>query len=68
MAFPVTDNIAKSSRHTTFYVSCGAEDAPLIWAATHRPAKDAMTRNWYAGPSLGWLATVRLTNHLATPQ
>ena len=45
-----------------------AEDAPLIWAATHRPAKDAPTRNWYDGPSLGWLATVRLTTHLATPQ
>ncbi len=30
MAFPVTDNIAKSSRHTTFYLSCGAEDAPAI--------------------------------------
>jgi hypothetical protein len=45
-----------------------AEDAPLIWAATHRPLKDAMTRNWYAGPSLGWLATVRLTTHPAKPQ
>jgi pimeloyl-ACP methyl ester carboxylesterase len=30
MTFPVTDNIAKSSRHTSFYLACGAEDAPLI--------------------------------------
>src|SRR5438105_8195414 len=30
MTFPVTENIAKSARHTTFYLSCGAEDAPLI--------------------------------------
>jgi hypothetical protein len=41
-----------------------AEDAPSIWAATHTPAK-GYTRNWYGGPSLGWFATVRLTNHLA---
>jgi pimeloyl-ACP methyl ester carboxylesterase len=30
MPHPVTENIAKSSRHTTFYLSCGADDAPLI--------------------------------------
>jgi pimeloyl-ACP methyl ester carboxylesterase len=30
MPYPVTENIAKSSRHTTFYLSCGADDAPLI--------------------------------------
>jgi len=30
MAFPVTDNIAKTERHTTFYLACGATDAPLI--------------------------------------
>jgi pimeloyl-ACP methyl ester carboxylesterase len=30
MNFPITENIAKSSRHTTFYLACGAEDAPLI--------------------------------------
>jgi hypothetical protein len=45
-----------------------AEDAPLIWVTTHAPVKDAMTRNWYDGPSLGWFATVRLTNHLAPPK
>jgi pimeloyl-ACP methyl ester carboxylesterase len=30
MASPVTDNIVKTERHTTFYLACGAEDAPLI--------------------------------------
>ena len=30
MTFPVTENIAKTARHTTFYLACGAEDAPLI--------------------------------------
>src|SRR5690348_17068620 len=30
MTFAVTEHIAKSSRHTTFYLSCGAEDAPPI--------------------------------------
>jgi hypothetical protein len=45
-----------------------ADDTPRIWAATHAPVKDAATRNWYANPSLGWFATVRLTNHLATPK
>jgi len=30
MSFPVTENIAKTARHTSFYLSCGAEDAPLI--------------------------------------
>ncbi len=30
MTFLVTEHIAKSSRHTTFYLSSGAEDAPLI--------------------------------------
>jgi pimeloyl-ACP methyl ester carboxylesterase len=30
MLFPVTDHIAKSARHTTFYLSCGPSDGPLI--------------------------------------
>ena len=30
MPFPVTNNIAKTTRHTTFYLACGADDAPLI--------------------------------------
>ena len=45
----------------------GAEDAPLIWAATHAAVKDS-TKNWYNGPSLGWFAMVRLTNQLAPPK
>src|SRR5215467_5118191 len=28
--FPTTEHIARTDRHTTFYLSCGAEDAPLI--------------------------------------
>ena len=28
--FPITEHIAKSSRHTTFYLSCGPASAPLI--------------------------------------
>lgn len=32
MNFPITENIARSSRHTTFYLACGAEDAsPIIF-------------------------------------
>ena len=39
------------------------EDVALIWDATHRPtAKPPL--NWYAGPAAGWLAIIRLTNHL----
>lgn len=30
MPFPVTEHIARSARHTTAYLSCGAPDAPLI--------------------------------------
>jgi pimeloyl-ACP methyl ester carboxylesterase len=30
VAFTITENIAKTKRHTTFYLACGAEDAPLI--------------------------------------
>ena len=30
MPFPVTDNVVKSARHTTFYLACGAADAPAI--------------------------------------
>jgi len=30
MIFPVTEHFAKTDRHTSFYLSCGAEDAPLI--------------------------------------
>jgi hypothetical protein len=30
MTFPVTENIVKTARHRTFYLACGAEDAPLI--------------------------------------
>lgn len=28
MAFPVTEHVVKTPRHTTFYLSCGAADAP----------------------------------------
>src|ERR1700752_3338855 len=30
MTFPVTEHIARSPRHTTFYLACGTEDGPLI--------------------------------------
>lgn len=30
MAYPVTENVAKTGRHSTFYLACGAESAPLI--------------------------------------
>jgi pimeloyl-ACP methyl ester carboxylesterase len=30
MTFAVTDNIARSGRHTTFYLACGDDNAPLI--------------------------------------
>jgi len=28
--FPVTEHVAKSTRHTTFYLSCGPAGAPLV--------------------------------------
>jgi pimeloyl-ACP methyl ester carboxylesterase len=30
MLLPVTDNVAKSARQTTFYLACGPSDGPLI--------------------------------------
>lgn len=30
MPFPVTEHVAKTKRHTTAYLACGAVDAPLI--------------------------------------
>jgi pimeloyl-ACP methyl ester carboxylesterase len=30
MAFPVTEHIAKSTRHTTFYLACGGTHRPVI--------------------------------------
>ena len=30
MLFPITDHSAKQNKHTTFYLACGAKDAPLI--------------------------------------
>jgi len=30
MLFPVIENVVKTDRHTTFYLSCGAQDAPVI--------------------------------------
>lgn len=30
MLYPITENIARTDRHTMFYLACGAEDAPLI--------------------------------------
>ncbi len=30
MTFHVTEHVAKTERHTTFYLACGAEDAPLM--------------------------------------
>ncbi len=30
MRFPVTEHVVKTPRHTTFYMACGADDAPLI--------------------------------------
>ena len=36
MTFPVTDNVVKTARHTTFYLACGAVDAPaIIFVAGH---------------------------------
>ena len=29
-SFPVTEHMARTERHATFYLSCGAKDAPLI--------------------------------------
>jgi pimeloyl-ACP methyl ester carboxylesterase len=30
MVFPITEHTVKTDRHRTFYLGCGAEDAPLI--------------------------------------
>ena len=30
MALPVTEHVVKTSRHTTAYLACGAEDAPAV--------------------------------------
>ena len=30
MIFPVTEHVTKTDRHTTAYLACGADDAPLI--------------------------------------
>jgi pimeloyl-ACP methyl ester carboxylesterase len=30
MTFPVTEHCVRTERHTTFYLACGAEDAPAI--------------------------------------
>ena len=30
MTFPITEHVVKSDRHTSFYLACGAEDAPVI--------------------------------------
>lgn len=30
MRHPITEHVARSARHTSFYLACGAEDAPLI--------------------------------------
>jgi pimeloyl-ACP methyl ester carboxylesterase len=30
MPFPVTEHVVKTARHTSFYLACGAEDAPVI--------------------------------------
>ena len=32
MSFPILENVAQSARHTTFYLSCGAEHAtPIVF-------------------------------------
>jgi pimeloyl-ACP methyl ester carboxylesterase len=30
MTFPITEHMAKSARHTSFYLACGPEDGPLL--------------------------------------
>ncbi len=30
MSFPITEHVVKTDRHTTFYLACGAADAPVI--------------------------------------
>ena len=30
MTFPITEHVARSVRHSCFYLACGAEDAPVI--------------------------------------
>ena len=28
--YPITDHVVKTQRHTSFYLACGAADAPLV--------------------------------------
>ena len=38
MSFPVTENIAKSQRHISFYLACGMpESTPIIFLHGHTP-------------------------------
>jgi pimeloyl-ACP methyl ester carboxylesterase len=30
MTFPITEHVVRTARHTTFYLTCGAADAPVI--------------------------------------
>src|SRR5271154_7429690 len=30
MIYPITEHVTKADGHTTFYLACGAKDAPLI--------------------------------------
>ena len=41
MPLPITEHVVCTSRHTSFYLACGAEDAPAIiflhyWGGTSR--------------------------------
>ena len=61
MSFPILDNVAKSGRHTTFYLSCGAasnfdetfravaRDIPLLYHSDYGPTAHEALR----GPRTG---------------
>ena len=57
MSFPVTEHVAKTARHTTFYLACGGEGRPVIVFVHGWPELSISWRNQLACfASLGFRA------------
>jgi pimeloyl-ACP methyl ester carboxylesterase len=61
MTCPITEHTAKTPRHTTFYLACGAQDAPLIIFVHGWPELSISWRHQlHVFAALGWAEARKL--------
>ena len=59
MTFPVTEHTVKTARHTTGYLACGAEGAPLLIFVHGWPELSLSWRHQLLKSRLRWTRWLR---------